>query len=75
MICLSGTATTKTAKVNIKLYKETLAARTDKDASDNSIEGITESQQELMEDYMEAEDAINLLTKQITKNTAKLEGY
>ena len=52
-----------------------LAVRTDGDEDDNSIEGITESQQELMEYYVEAEGAINLLTKQIMKNTAELEGY
>ena len=65
----------ETAKEDIKLDKETLAVRTKGDDDDDSIQGITESQQEIMEDYVDAEDAINLLTKQITKNTAKLEGY
>ena len=49
MICLSGTATTKTAKVTIKLYKETLSAQTGKNDDNHSIEGITESRQELIE--------------------------
>ena len=65
----------KTTKGIIKLYKETVAVRTEGDDDDESIEGITESQQELMEDYVEAEDAIGLLTEQITKNTAKLQRY
>ena len=59
----------------MKLYNKTLAVRTDEDDNNDSIEGITDSQQELMEDYVESEDALNLLTKQITKNTAKLEEY
>ena len=65
----------KTAKVNIRLYKEMLDARNYEDDDNDSIVGITESQQELMEDHMETEDVINLLTNQITKNTAKLDGY
>ena len=52
-----------------------MAVRTKENDDNDSIEGITESQQELMEDYVEAEDVNNLLTKQITKNTAKLEEY
>ena len=41
MICLSGAAT-KTGNMNIKLYKETLAAWNNEE-NDDSIEGITES--------------------------------
>ena len=65
----------KTAKGVIKLYKETVAVRTEGNANNESIERITELQQELMEDYVEAEDAIDLLTEQITKNTTKLQRY
>ena len=56
MMCLNGMATKRTATREIKLYKETLAVQTDGDDDDDSVERITESQQELMEDYVEAED-------------------
>ena len=56
--------------------RKTLAAwnRIDKDVG-NSTDGITESQQEPIKDYVGEEYRIDLLTKQITKTTAKLEGY
>ena len=64
-----------TAKESIKRYKDLKSNDTDDDSSTASIDGITESQHEIIEDYVEAEDSMTLLDKHLENNKGHMERF